>query len=273
MNRCLTGLRRSVRAQVSCTFSVAQSLFLMGSSVRCAEFFLFFVAQSHPLSCRASKIIFFSFSDGCSATVTCACKIFFLSRCQLLVRSLHAQHFFIFFDPSIPWRAQYSFFFLFACCRSAGQPVRAKLFFFGCACRSFATFPLCCHFPAARAVLCFSLLAAGQQDSRTACARQIFLFFIFFSVSSRARRVFFFQSLLVCVPLFLSGQQGCACRFFFGCACRVRSLLLCWALPSFFLDTSALFGHFSQPSKRVRAPCIFFFLPPSTAVCAAFLFL
>lgn len=112
--------------------------------------------------------------------------------------------------------------------------------------------------------------SAGQQDSL--CAPDFFIFYFFFCLFTRAQSIFF-QSLLVCVPLFLSGQQGCACRFFFGCACRVRSLLLCWALPSFFLDTSALFGHFSQPSKRVRAPCIFFFLPPSTAVCAAFLFL
>ena len=191
MNRCLTGLRRSVRAQVSCTFSVAQSLFLMGSSVRCAEFFLFFVAQSHPLSCRASKIIFFSFSDGCSATVT--------SRAA----------FFYFFDPSIPWRAQYSFFFLFACCRSAGQPVRAKLFFFWLCMQKLCYFSpvLSLSCGACSSLFFFACCrSAGQQDSL--CAPDFFIFYFFFCLFTRAQSIFF-QSLLVCVPLFLSGQQGC----------------------------------------------------------------
>lgn len=112
--------------------------------------------------------------------------------------------------------------------------------------------------------------SAGQQDSL--CAPDFFIFYFFF-LSLHARAEYFFSVASCLRATFSVWSAGVCMQIFFGCACRVRSLLLCWALPSFFLDTSALFGHFSQPSKRVRAPCIFFFLPPSTAVCAAFLFL
>ena len=273
MNRCLTGLRRSVRAQVSCTFSVAQSLFLMGSSVRCAEFFLFFVAQSHPLSCRASKIIFFLFLTGAQLQSHAHAKYFFLSRCQLLVRSLHAQHFFIFFDPSIPWRAQYSFFSLCLLPLRWTACARQTFFFLAVHAEALLLFP--CAVTFLRRVQFFVFLCL-LPVSRTAGqpVRARFFYFLFFFLSLHARaEYFFFSRFLSACHFFCLVSRGVHADFFWVCMQSPVTSPLLGAAQFFFGHLCSVRSLLTAEQTCQGAMHIFFFLPPSTAVCAAFLFL
>jgi hypothetical protein len=249
---------RPVRAGLSpAIFSVAQHLFDRSQVCHLPFFFSQHFFLTGPfllqifyfaLSCHCAQKYFFSACCRSASGHFPGAQIFFLlplCRQQRLVTSLARAVFLLHADSSV-----------------RSLPWRTVIFFFGCACRGFSTFPLCSHFPsAARAEFFLAVHAEARHLCPVRsfpCGARRFLVLLALHEDMRVENLLFGQ------------QQGCACRFFYLfcpvtssllCACRFSwTFLLCprtsracvSGAPIFFLSS-----HFQQLCANLN----FFFLP------------